>query len=79
MAGSTESMARMGAMVKNVSPQECPQGYEGTYPDCKKIPDASTKPMEEAIVVYDKETTKGIEDKKERRKQRRINRKYKNN
>lgn len=37
MAGSTESNARMGAMVKNVSPQECPQGYEGTYPDCKKI------------------------------------------
>ncbi len=46
MPGSTESNERMGAMVRNVSPQECPQGYEGIYPDCKKI-----KQMEEAIVT----------------------------
>ena len=37
MAGSTESNRRMGDMVNRVSPQECPQGYEGTYPDCRKI------------------------------------------
>ena len=55
MAGSTESMARMGVMVKNVSSQECPQGYEGIFPDCKKILAASTKQLEEAIVITNKD------------------------
>jgi len=72
MAGSTESNKRMGEMVKDVANPQCPQGYSGVYPDCKKI-----KPVVEAVVTYDKTTTKNIKNKKERRKQRRINRKNK--
>ena len=73
MAGSTESNKRMGEMVKDVNPDpQCPQGYSGVYPDCKKI-----KEVEEAIVTYDKKTTRKIKNKDERKKQRKINRKNK--
>ena len=72
MAGSTESNERMGKMVKDVANPQCPQGYSGVYPDCKKI-----KEVEEAIVTYDKKTTRQIKDKKKRKEQRRINRKNK--
>ena len=44
MAGSTESNKRMGKMVKDVANPQCPKGYSGVYPDCKKI-----KEVEEAI------------------------------
>jgi len=72
MAGSTESNKRMGKMVKDVANPQCPQGYSGVYPDCKKI-----KEEVEAIVTYDKKTTRKIKDKKKRRAQRKINRQNK--
>lgn len=72
MAGSTESNKRMGKMVKDVANPQCPQGYSGVYPDCKKI-----KEVEEAIVTYDKKTTRKIKDKKKRKEQKKINRQNK--
>ncbi len=72
MAGSTESNKRMGDMVKDVANPQCPKGYSGVYPDCKKI-----KEVVDAVVTYDKKTTRDIKDKKKRREQRKINRKNK--
>ena len=69
MTGSTKSNKRMGEMVKTVSAHGCPKGYTGTPPDCKKITE------NDAIVVYDKETTNKTFKGKERRQQKRKNRK----
>ena len=73
MAGSTKSNARMEKLTSNLQ-EPCPEG---------KVRNKATgacedaKPVEEAIVTYDKKTTRDIKDKKKRREQRKINRQNK--
>lgn len=73
MAGSTGPNARMEKLTSNLQ-EPCPEGKvrnkaTGACEDVKQV--------QEAIVVYDDTTTKNIKDRKKRRKQRRINKKYK--
>ena len=75
MAGSTGPNARMEKLTSNVN-TPCPEGQVRNK-STGACEDKPAKPVEEAIVTYDKKTTRKIKDKKKRREQRRTNRQNK--